>query len=75
MDEFLKTIIKEGGKLAKEYFEAGVSHRTKTNLSDLVTDADVVNGTSFIIHERYRITIFTLKSLKRILIPALSTSG
>ncbi len=55
MDEFLKTIIKEGGKLAKEYFEAGVSHRTKTNLSDLVTDADVAVSNFLVssIHERY----------------------
>ena len=41
MDQFLKTTIREAGQLAKEYFDAGVTHRTKAHLGDLVTDADI----------------------------------
>lgn len=41
MNIFLKAIIQEAGRLAKEYFDAGVTHRSKTHLGDLVTDADI----------------------------------
>lgn len=41
MDTFLKKLIREAGQLAKEYFDAGVTHRSKAHLGDLVTDADI----------------------------------
>ena len=41
MQNFLKQTIRSAGTLAKEYFDAGVTHRTKTHLGDLVTDADI----------------------------------
>ena len=41
MQDFLKKISREAGKLAKEYFDAGVTHRFKAHLGDLVTDADI----------------------------------
>ncbi len=55
MQEYLQTIIVEAGKLAKEYFEAGVSHRTKSNLGDLVTDADIAVNNYLVkmIQEKY----------------------
>jgi len=41
MQEFLKTTIKEAGLLAKEYYRKGVSHKFKSDPSDLVTEADI----------------------------------
>ncbi|MFH1286772.1 MAG: inositol monophosphatase [Candidatus Magasanikbacteria bacterium] len=40
MNTFLKIIIKEAGDLAKEYFEKGVEHTTKSSPADFVTEAD-----------------------------------
>ena len=41
MLEFAKQLAKEAGYIAKGYYNNGVSHRFKSNLSDLVTDADI----------------------------------
>ncbi len=41
MEDFLKQIIKEAGDLSKEHFEKGVTFKTKSNLSDLLTEADI----------------------------------
>jgi len=40
MKDFLKTIIKEGGQIAKDYFDKGVHYTTKAHLGDLLTEAD-----------------------------------
>jgi len=55
MQDFLKKTIKEAGSIAKEYFRQGVSHRMKTNLGDLVTDADIAVSNFLIdrIHTEY----------------------
>lgn len=55
MQTFLLDIIREAGKLAKEYFDAGVTHRTKENLGDLLTDADIAVSNFLVsqIHRRY----------------------
>ncbi len=41
MDTFLKKIIKEGGMIAKKFFDKGVTHTTKAHLGDLLTEADM----------------------------------
>lgn len=41
MRDFLQTIIKEAGVLAKEYFIRGVSSSEKSNRADLLTEADL----------------------------------
>lgn len=41
MHQYLKQIIVEAGNMAKDYFLKGVTFKTKTNLGDLVTVADV----------------------------------
>nr|MBP9760959.1 hypothetical protein [Candidatus Magasanikbacteria bacterium] len=41
MEQFIKQIIQEAGTLAKQYFDQGVSHTTKTNRGDLLTAADI----------------------------------
>ncbi len=38
--DFLEKTIKEAGALAQDYFKRGVTFQTKTNLGDLVTEAD-----------------------------------
>lgn len=55
MQDFLKLTIKEAGGIAKEFFHQGVSHRAKSTLGDLVTDADIAVSNFIIekIHERY----------------------
>ena len=40
MQEFLTQIIRDAGALAKEYFYRGVTHKSKSSLQDLVTEAD-----------------------------------
>lgn len=41
MHKYLKQIITEAGNLAKDYFLKGITFKTKANLGDLVTVADV----------------------------------
>lgn len=41
MRDFIRQTIKDAGSLAKGHFERGVSHETKSNLADLVTEADI----------------------------------
>lgn len=41
MQDFLKTTIRQAGVLAEEYFEKGVDHDTKSEKSDLITEADI----------------------------------
>lgn len=41
MEKFLQTIIKEAGKIAREYFFRGVAYTTKSTPSDFLTEADV----------------------------------
>ena len=41
MDKFLQEIIKEAGGIAMGYFTKGVGHTTKSNLGDLLTEADI----------------------------------
>ncbi|MDP2692410.1 MAG: inositol monophosphatase [bacterium] len=55
MQDFLKSTIKEAGYIAKKYFHQGVTHRIKTTLGDLVTDADIAVSNFIIekIQERY----------------------
>jgi len=55
MKDFLKTIIKEGGQIAKEYFEKGVHYTTKKHLGDLLTEADTAVSEFLVgkIHEKY----------------------
>lgn len=55
MQNFLKTTICAAGQLAKEYFDAGVTHRTKEHLGDLLTEADVAVSKFLVdkIHHQY----------------------
>ena len=55
MEEFLKKIIKEAGKLGKQYFDAGVTHRIKENIGDLLTDADLAVSNFLVaaIHDKF----------------------
>ncbi len=55
MEEFLKQKIKEAGALAKQYFDAGVKHTVKSNLGDLLTDADIAVSEFLVseIHAKY----------------------
>lgn len=55
MDKFLKTIIREAGKMAKDYFSAGVEHTTKENPADTLTKADIAVSKYLVdvIHEKY----------------------
>lgn len=55
MDEFLKTIIKEAGYLAKGFYHEGVEHHIKFDATDLVTEADKAANKFLIdkIRERY----------------------
>jgi len=55
MDDFLKQIITEAGKMAKDFFDSGVNHKAKANLSDLVTDADFAVSHYLVeeIHSKY----------------------
>ena len=46
--DFLEKTIKEGGALAQEYFRRGVTYTSKTNLGDLVTEADKAVNQLFI---------------------------
>lgn len=41
MKDFLTTTIMQAGTLAKGYFDKGVTHREKSHLADIVTDADL----------------------------------
>lgn len=41
MKDFLLDLIQEAGSIAKGYFERGVAHTTKSNLGDLLTEADL----------------------------------
>jgi fructose-1,6-bisphosphatase/inositol monophosphatase family enzyme len=40
MERFLKETILKAGSLALDFFRTGVTARTKSNLGDLVTEAD-----------------------------------
>jgi myo-inositol-1(or 4)-monophosphatase len=55
MDEFLKTIIKEAGQIAKPYFYRGVEIQTKADSKDYVTAADIAVSKYLVekIHEKY----------------------
>lgn len=55
MQEFLKTTIKDAGSIAKEYFHRGVTNKVKTNLGDIVTDADIAVSNFLLekIHAQY----------------------
>ncbi len=55
MKDFLRSIIKEAGALSVEYFRKGVTHETKSNLSDLLTEADVAVSELLVekIHTKY----------------------
>lgn len=55
MEDFLKTIIREAGAIAEPLFDKGVTHQTKTNLNDLLTEADVSVSDYLVskIHEKY----------------------
>lgn len=49
MEDFLKSIIKEAGSLALDYFHKGVTFETKSHLSDLLTEADIKTS-EFLVH-------------------------
>lgn len=55
MDEFLKQIIKEAGDLAKPYFFRGVDVKTKSDIKDFVTEADIAVSKFLVekIHEQF----------------------
>ena len=55
MEAFLKQIIRDAGQMSAEYFQKGVTFTVKSNLSDLVTEADVAVNSFLIekIQERY----------------------
>lgn len=55
MQKFLKTTIIEAGEMAEEYFHAGVEHKFKAHLGDLVTDADLAVSNFLVekIHAKY----------------------
>src|SRR3989338_3959722 len=55
MQAYLRATIKEAGEIAKGFFRRGVTHRTKTNLGDLVTDADIAVSNFLLdaIHRQY----------------------
>ena len=41
MKDFLRDITVRAGALSQEYFDKGVTHETKSAISDLVTEADI----------------------------------
>ncbi|HAZ28589.1 MAG TPA: hypothetical protein DCY48_02310 [Candidatus Magasanikbacteria bacterium] len=55
MQEFIETLLKEAGDMAKAYFYKGVTHKTKSNLADLLTEADLAVSDFLVrkIHEAY----------------------
>lgn len=55
MKEFLKSIIREAGDMAKPYFFRGVDVKTKADQKDFVTEADILLSDFLIqkIHEKY----------------------
>jgi len=55
MQEFLQTIIKQAGEIAKPYFLKGVTFTTKAHQQDMVTEADISVSKFLVekIHEKY----------------------
>ena len=76
MEEFLK-IIKEAGKLGKQYFDAGVTHRIKENIGDLLTDADLAVSNFLVaaIHDKFPDHHIHTEEDKMISIPGRRLSG
>ncbi|MBI2989673.1 MAG: inositol monophosphatase [Candidatus Magasanikbacteria bacterium] len=55
MRDFLRSIMEEAGSLSKTYFDKGVSFETKSNLYDLLTEADLAVSDFLVnaIHREY----------------------